>query len=212
MLIREATAITGGLGKPSKMPGAAYGLPAAECNVGSKLRKVKGSVCATCYALKGRYAFENVLSAEYRRLESLNDLPLWIDAMTVLIKNRVKWFRWHDAGDIQSLEHLEAIVEIALRCSQGPTTPETHFWLPTKENGIVKRYLAKGKPFPSNLVVRVSGAMIDGAPPTFDHTSTVHKNSAAHGFVCPAPAQGGNCGDCRACWDSDNANTSYHVH
>ena len=156
--------------------------------------------------MKGRYAFDNVLSAEYKRLKSLDNLPLWVDAMTRLIKDRVKWFRWHDAGDIQSMEHLQAISTIALRC------PATHFWLPTKENGIVRRYLATNGPFPVNIVVRVSGAMVDGAPPAFDHTSTVHKDGAAHGFTCPAPSQGGNCGDCRACWDGANANTSYHVH
>ena len=56
----EASTIVGGLGKPSKMPGKAYGLPAKECNVGSRLRDVPGSVCETCYALKGRYVFDNV--------------------------------------------------------------------------------------------------------------------------------------------------------
>ena len=32
--------ITGGLSKPSKMPGYAYNLPATECKVGAKLAKV----------------------------------------------------------------------------------------------------------------------------------------------------------------------------
>ena len=33
--------ITGGLSKPSKMPGYAYNLPATECKVGSKLLQLR---------------------------------------------------------------------------------------------------------------------------------------------------------------------------
>ena len=55
MNTKEALQIVGGLSKPSKMPGWAYGLPAKECKTGSKLVKVPGSVCYNCYALKGCY-------------------------------------------------------------------------------------------------------------------------------------------------------------
>ena len=41
--------------RTKKMPGLSYSLPAWECITGAKLRKVKGSVCAGCYALKGNY-------------------------------------------------------------------------------------------------------------------------------------------------------------
>ena len=57
MKTSEALKIVGGLSKPSKMPGWAYGLPAAECKTGSKLAQVPGSVCSGCYALKGCYVF-----------------------------------------------------------------------------------------------------------------------------------------------------------
>ena len=46
--------ITGGLSKPSKMPGYAYNLPAIHCKTGSKLAQVPGTTCHGCYALKGR--------------------------------------------------------------------------------------------------------------------------------------------------------------
>ena len=55
MLIKEAKEITGGLSKPSKMPGPAYNLPASQCITGAKLVNVKGSTCSGCYALKGNY-------------------------------------------------------------------------------------------------------------------------------------------------------------
>jgi hypothetical protein len=60
MLKKQAREITGGLSKPSKMPGPAHNLPAQACKTGAKLVKVPGSVCAGCYALKGRYRFKNV--------------------------------------------------------------------------------------------------------------------------------------------------------
>ena len=63
MLKKEARKITGGLSKPSKMPGPAHNLPAVACKTGAKLVKIPGSVCAGCYALKGRYRFNNVQDA-----------------------------------------------------------------------------------------------------------------------------------------------------
>ena len=70
MKTSEALKIVGGLSKPSKMPGWAYGLPAKECKTGSKLRHVEGSTCYDCYALKGCYVFKVVQDAQYRRLEA----------------------------------------------------------------------------------------------------------------------------------------------
>ena len=84
MLIKEAREITGGLSKPSKMPGPAYNLPASQCITGAKLVKVKGSTCSGCYALKGRYRFQNVKDAMQRRLSKLHD-PRWVEAMVTLI-------------------------------------------------------------------------------------------------------------------------------
>ena len=55
MKLKEAKEITGGLSAPSKMPGYAYNLPAWKCITGVKLQAVPGSVCAGCYAMKGRY-------------------------------------------------------------------------------------------------------------------------------------------------------------
>ena len=52
MNIKEAKKIIVSLSKPDKMPGFAYGIPAAECKTGAKLRLIPNSVCAGCYALK----------------------------------------------------------------------------------------------------------------------------------------------------------------
>ena len=154
MLKKEARQITGGLSKPSKMPGPAHNLPAVACKTGAKLVKVPGSVCAGCYALKGRYRFKNVQAALSRRLQALQD-PRWVSAMVTLIKDQ-DWFRWHDSGDIQSVEHLKNIFEVC------KLTPDTRHWLPTQE----RQYLpADPATVPSNLIIRLSGSKVDGPAP-----------------------------------------------
>jgi hypothetical protein len=92
--------------------------------------------------------------------------------------------------------------------------PAIRFWLPTKEKAIVKAY-ARSYAIPGNLTIRLSAAMVDAGPaevPAGIHTSTVHKVGAAHGHECNAPANGGKCGDCRACWDKAVSNVSYAYH
>ena len=199
----EAWGLVGGLSRPSKMPGWAYGLPASACKMGGILREVEGSVCSKCYAFKGNYRFNNVKSAQKHRLESITH-PRWAEAMIVLLHSiDTRWFRWHDSGDIQSPRHLENIVSVAQAC------PDVRFWLPTREKVFVYTHLKKHGAFPPNLCVRVSGAMIDGpAPAGFPNTSTV----VTSGATCPAPTQGNNCGACRACWDPEVKNVSYKKH
>ena len=198
MLKKEAKEITGGLSKPSKMPGPAYNLPAAACQTGAKLAQIPGTVCHGCYALKGRYRFTNVKTALARRLEALGH-PDWIKAMTVLIKGE-KFFRWHDSGDLQSVAHLKAIFEV---CNN---TPETRHWLPTRE----ARYLPLNHDsIPKNLTIRFSSHKINQPPlKSWPWTSTVSTRDSS----CPAQLQNNNCKDCRACWDRKISNVTYPKH
>jgi hypothetical protein len=218
MKLSEARKIAGSLGFPSKMPGTSYGISARKCLVGSKLVKVPGSVCHGCYALKGHYRHDNVAKAHAKRLKGIYD-PRWVEAMVAMLeawhfanplKPGVGWHRWHDSGDLQSVEHLSRIAQIAWRL------PSIRFWLPTRELGIVKLWLATGEArgkVPPNLTIRISATMVDG-PGTgqWPTTSTVHDKVKPDGRTCPAPTQGGKCGDCRACWSRDVANVSYHKH
>lgn len=199
----EARAIAGTLSRTSKMPGPSYSLPASACKVGSELRKVPGSTCASCYACRGRYGFPSVKNAMARRLEAIAH-PFWTEAMVLLIQDsNCRYFRWHDSGDIQTLAHLLNIVRVAHEL------PKVEFWLPTREAGIVRSYLDVFGPFPKNLIVRVSAVMVDGPPqPGFSHTSTV----VTEGATCPAPQQGGKCALCRQCWDKRVPNVAYGKH
>ena len=201
MLKKEAKEITGGLTYTTKMPGPSYNTPASRCLTGAKLRNVKNSVCSSCYALKGNYKrFPKVEEALERRFQSLGHVS-WVTAMATLIKGH-KFFRWHDAGDLQSMQHLENIFEVCR------LTPDTQHWMPTRE----ARFLSLMDPdiVPSNLIIRMSSHMIDQPPVKFwPWTSTV---TSGHDASCPAPKQGNTCGSCRACWSRDVKTVSYGKH
>ena len=198
MNIKEAKAITGSMTRTSKMPGLSYSLPAWECKTGSKLRKIKNSVCSACYALKGNYTrYKAIKAAQYVRLASLNS-ELWTAAIVTQIK-RQKYFRWHDAGDVQDVQHLNKIYEVCR------LTPGTKHWMPTREAWI-KDHL-DGKP--DNLVIRFSAPMIDqAAPASWPNSSEV----VTEGATCPAPQQGNSCGDCRNCWNPEIKTIKYGKH
>ena len=213
MTIKALEQSIGGLSNPTKMPGLSYGIPAAACKVGSILRAAgKHTVCGSCYAHKGMYSFPVVQEAESKRLAILsNDLETWADNMAELIrfkyrkktgKDRV--FRWHDSGDLQSFEHLTAIASIA------KTLPDIKFWLPTKEYQLVQKW-TKIYNIPANLTIRISSPLIGARTPIPAGCvgSTV---SHGGGHSCPAPQQGGNCGDCRACWNKSVKWVDYHKH
>ena len=197
MLVKKAKVITGSMTRTSKMPGLSYSLPAWECKTGSKLRKVPGSVCASCYALKGNYTrYPEIKRAQYVRLQALKH-PLWVDAMTAQVK-RQKYFRCHDAGDVQDLNHLNKIYEVCR------LTPDTKHWMPTREAWIKDHLDSK----PDNLVIRFSPPMIGQRNESWPNSSMVVTENA----TCPAPAQGGKCGSCRQCWDPEVKIVSYGKH
>ena len=198
MKVKEAAAITGSMTRTSKMPGLSYSLPAWECKTGSKLRKIKNSVCSACYALKGNYTrYKAIKAAQYVRLASLNS-ELWTAAIVTQIK-RQKYFRWHDAGDVQDLNHLNKIYEVCR------LTPDTKHWMPTREAWIKDHLDSK----PDNLVIRFSAPMIDqAAPASWPNSSEV----VTEGATCPAPKQGNSCGDCRNCWNPEIKTIKYGKH
>jgi hypothetical protein len=198
---KEAKEITGGLSAPGKMPEGSYNLPASACQTGAKLRRIPGTPCHGCYAFKGRYNFPNVKDALTRRLESLTH-PDWVEAMGVLVQGK-KHFRWHDSGDLQSVQHLINIMEVC------KLTPATQHWLPTQERKFLP---LNTDSIPKNLIIRLSNAKNNTVPgQAWSHWSTVVTTPRA-GHVCPAPDQGNVCGSCRACWSKDVKEVQYRIH
>ena len=218
----------------SKMPGYTISTAAHQCKTGSKLARVKGSICSSCYAFKGNYFFKSVqkglqgnsIAIEY--FEQLKDYTIWVVTLSELIKRRCivkeikdkqgnvigiedfSYFRFHDSGDIQSVDHLNAINEVA------KNNPSVSFWLPTREYKFVQTFL-KNNNFATNLCVRLSAHMVGKKPQDFKTglpTSTVsHKESQHH---CIAPQQNGACdgekASCRNCWDPNIQNVNYKIH
>ena len=182
------------------MPGLSYSLPAWECKTGWKLSQVEGTPCFFCYAKKGNYTrYPAIKEAQYRRLKAI-DNPLWVQAMAAVIK-RHKFFRWHDAGDVQSKEHMQKIIEVC------KLTPDTKHWMPTQE----RQFLPDPEQVPDNLVIRLSRSKIDGpVPAAWSHDSGVTTDDSKR--TCPAPTQGGKCLDCRVCWNKDIKSVIYGKH
>jgi len=219
MLVKEATAVVKiGTGN-SKMPGSTFSQDAFSCNVGSKLAKIEGSVCKSCYARKLQKLRPSVnmgWTANYEKSVAMiaHKPSVWVAACVFQIKRQseksgVYFHRWFDSGDIDSLAQLEAIVEVVLQ------TCNISHWLPTREVKTVLAYKRKHGNFPANLIVRVSAPMVNQAPlKGHTNTSTVcdKKHGVTFGHVCPAPSQGGNCGDCRACWTKSVPNVTYIKH
>ena len=211
MKIKEIEKKIGTLSNPSKMPSYAWGISAKHCNTGSKLAKIKGTICNKCYALKGHYAFRNVFDAHEIRRKAI-EMNEWVDYMAELITQKYKkldksrlFHRWFDSGDLQSFSHMMKIFEVC------ELTPHIKHWLATKEYKIIDKI--DEKDVPKNLCLRVSATKIDGAIPKFwKWTSGVHRDKKAIGRECPAYKQDGECGSCRACWNRNIKQVSYKEH
>lgn len=207
--IQWAWTLIGGMSQTSKMPCMSYNLPAKDCITGQKLREIAGSVCNKCYALKGFYHYPNPVAAMDRRLTAIEE-PRWVEAMTLVISTLEKsgYIRWHDSGDLQSLNHLEKI------CNVARNLPHIKFWLPTREYKFITEYKKTKGQFPSNLIIRLSAYMVDGEPPTeiASRSQVLTSTVQTVNFTCPASEQGNQCLDCRKCWDGRVKNIAYKKH
>lgn len=211
-----ATAIVGGLSKPSKMPGSAFGLPArVTCPIGDKLAAIPGTPCSTCYATRNLYVMPNVKDAQSRRLAAVQHAlsnpdarAEWVDAMVSLIEKE-EWFRWHDSGDIFSADYFALIIDVVRR------TPHVRHWLPTQERATVRAWTSVNT-LPENLTIRISMTRVDASDDSIRATQTaMGLNTSSVSTVaptCPARNQGNECRDCRACWDRNVPNVAYAKH
>ena len=204
------------LSNTSKMPCKSWGIPAITCKTGSKLAKIKGSVCNGCYALKGAYSWPTVKNAYQVRLNDYNANDTkdyqWVNEMIQTIDKEAKrqkkqgssqaYFRWFDSGDLQSEQMLKDIMIIAYNL------PHVKFWLPTREIKILKAFFGRDQRKPSNLTIRLSDMMVDLDMVITDknlqeagilQSGVTTKSDVAN---CHSFKQHGKCLECRACWDS----------
>ena len=220
--------VVGGLTQTTKMPCYSLSLPTTACKTGGKLRGMDSSVCSRCYAhMRGNYSWPTVCRAQDRRLNKIQHVLAcgvgstqwhsWVDAMSKLL-SREAYFRWHDSGDLQSVDHLRLIVDTCLQ------TPHVIHRLPTKEYGMVSCFLDEVGFLPNNLVIQLSSPMIDHRREFNSlmsrarfQVATVYSSAAkayddGKQFICPATTKRRTCDDCRACWDSSITNVSYMLH
>lgn len=216
----------------SKMPGSSWALPPSHCQTGSKLATIPGSTCFKCYAKKSEAMYPNVRKGwadNYLKATAMiaNHPDRWVQAMAYQINHHAKtnaepFHRWFDAGDLQSVDMLAAIIKVC------ELTPTIHHWLPTREAKIVADWRKAGGVVPANLVIRISATMVGDKPRNAGNTSTVHhKGQEAFGHACPSSSERHRaanpekdskgrgkafCHDCRACWDSSVSNVSYPLH
>ena len=90
----------------------AWGISATRCRVGQALAQQAGTVCSSCYAMRGTYGFSSVQNKLEERYQGLFH-PLWSPAMVFLIRYFCgRYFRWFDSGDVSDIHHLQNIFTI----------------------------------------------------------------------------------------------------
>lgn len=225
---KRANKAIGGLSNPSKLPkktrtncsigtGSSYSVSAYDCNVGSKLAQIDGSVCDECYARKGRQNFPANQAAYRKRSAIYREIgaSAWRDHMVVAIESDSD-FRYFDSGDLADYAQLLAIIEIAA------LRPDVRFWLPTKEYALIARMYRESVKVPANLCIRVSAPMRNQTITGHAHVSVVYDSAsdvpaAAHVCACSRGIRH-TCDDpttgesCRNCWDSNIAMICYLAH
>jgi hypothetical protein len=202
-LREEITSRIGPLGKPSKMPGYAWGISSKHCITGSKLALIEGTPCSICYALRQRYKFPSVVNAQSRRFRGWMEDKDWKGLMAIAIRLTNKpFFRWFDSGDLQSVKMLEDIVWLAKE------TPTVNFWLPTQERTMVKEVNADIR----NLTIRVSHTKLNVTINQGLSSSVGDTVDESGVHVCPSQQQNNKCGTCRACWDKNVNHVRYLAH
>jgi hypothetical protein len=207
----------------SKMPGPSYSLPARRA-----CPNAQGSVCERCYADKGCYVWRSTVHAQMTRfawtvesMKSEEGRTEWVRVIVEAIRRSgTRYFRIHDSGDFFSVEYVRAWQEVCR------AMPKVKFWAPTQEyqskasteflpviNPRVEA-LRKLAALP-NCTIRPSALNIgDYAPQVLGlHAgSAVGQSDALRTFQCPAMGQGGECRDCRTCWEEKTLPVSYHLH
>ncbi len=208
------------LSNPSKMPGFSFGLPAGKsCPWAVYEPDSTGvqAICAGCYAQAGNYRFNHVKRAQQARfdwvrrsLKTKAGQDRLVDVMVGLIAQTGQgWFRIHDSGDFFSPAYVRVWVRIAKRLT------DVKFWAPTRSYQDARMLVELRKLAAlENVTVRPSALHFGEPPPVIEGLQAGSGAGVVGDGVrdCPAPEQGGKCGECRVCWDKGAPAVSYKVH
>lgn len=212
----------------SKMPCDSFSIPAGRACPGAfygeagRANVDKGTICGSCYASKGMYAWPAVAAAQEARFQWLlglqrdgeAGLTTFVETMVPAIRKSVsrqktdqKYFRVHDSGDLFSVWYVRAWHAVA------SAMPDVSFWIPTRswrmKSPAMQEALRSLAALP-NVALRPSALFFSAPAPRIEGFSA-GTTAAEAGFTCPASSQGNQCGDCRACWDP-TVEISYRKH
>jgi hypothetical protein len=180
------------------MPCFSWSLQALETCPGSRDPQTKQIVaaCFECYARYGNYTRPNVKKIRVQnRLDWQH--PDWETQMVKRLDTE-RYFRWFDSGDVYHPDLAQKIYNIMKR------TPWCKHWLPTRSYKIERiRIILEQMKRLKNVSLRYSSDGVNGEYEAGLHGSTIIPSpdfpTKAH--VCQSYANGGKCGDCRACWN-----------
>jgi len=216
------------LSDPAKMPGLAWGMTAR-----LSCPRANGTICIDCYADKNAYRFPDAVRAYEARFAWAKECMRTADGrrefvatmVSAISRQRSKHFRIHDSGDFFSAAYVDCWYLI---CQQ---LPRIRFWSPTRSwqrpaaRSASSPFVIVGQSDPimsalrrlaelPNVTVRPSALNFgDPAPSVAGLAAGSAAGDVPLGhYLCPAPQQGGNCGDCRVCWDSPEIPVAYKRH
>lgn len=128
-------------------------IPAFQSKTGLRTCPNAGACAAGCYARMGAYVWSNVQAAHEAKL-ALTQGPEFVSTMVSEIQSWLKKrtvknlkVRWHDAGDVYSLEYLKKLVEV-MRFFE--TDKRVSFYAYTKQVQLIKE---NSDILPSNFTV-----------------------------------------------------------
>ena len=160
--------------------------------------------CKTgCYALKGRYMFNNVTLPAWRNLYFFNSNPAgFFKAIEAELQEADdlrpwRWFRWHESGDIVNYDYFCGMVTIAKKFKR------INFMAYTKKYDIVNEYIEENGALPKNLTIIFSVWGVYGLGVNKYNLPCAYVEGVGFDSYIPtsaSPCEGG-CKDCGfKCW------------
>lgn len=203
------------LSSPGKMPCKSFSLQAVETCPGMFLPsgEVK-DICKGCYATKRAYTWKDAKRVREDNFEETKKPTFVADLVSLILRQKKKYFRWFDSGDIYSNDFLDKVYTVC------KLTPEIKHWVPTKSRDLFDQETWKKLESLPNVRVRFSSDSISGEY-SKEHGSAVIKNAelvfedikpSKKLFPCPSSRQEGKCLNCRACWSKKIDVVVYKYH
>lgn len=181
----------------------------------TNVRGTCGGCCddcrGVCYAIRDARRFHNTCIpslAKNTLIMRNNPNQMFMQLREEIIRKKVRIFRWHSSGEIESYDYLLRMALLAL------DFPLVKFYFYTKRFDLIERFLKSNCRFPDNLICNISdwkGSSLqynlDGLNVfTYDDGLDDKMNNVAH---CPAVDKKGNktgviCGSCGRCFSGNN--------